>query len=119
MTFDDNTTGERDPALRALFAETAPDLPADDFVEAVMARVVLRRRRALAGWVAAAFALVVGVALLAGPLFGATALLTDGLATAVIPLDDSLLADLAAPLNSVAGILAFAVLLLRRVLRRA
>lgn len=104
---------ETDPALRTLFNQQ-PELPGEAFSVGVMNRADrLRRmftlRRIVIALVFAAFA---------APLQDAGLAATEVLLISLIDIDNMLLAQLLAPINSVAAALSIALFMLRAVHRR-
>ena len=110
-------TDERDPALQALFAETDRDLPAEAFVAGVIERADRQKRRAIVVRILAGLLVAVCAWLLASPLQEGAALLTRGLATPLLDPGNPLLGQLLLPVNSVAGLVALAIIGLRAVRR--
>lgn len=106
-------TSERDPMLEALFDRAKQDAIDDDFTDQVRSRIDGLRRRALVGWTAMGLALLVVLALMAGPLTSAASLVTGLLPEALVGVDDQLMAQILAPVNSIAGALGLGFLILR------
>jgi len=97
-------TGDRDPGLQALF-DAAPRASANhDFVARVMADIDRKRHRTIFGWAAAAVLLVPAVWWLSGPIVTMMNLVTQLMPDTLIEVESGLLAQLVAPINSVAGI---------------
>ena len=113
-------TDERDPRLEALFDAAREELSGEQFGAGVMARIDRSRRRALTGWAAVAVVLLAGTWLLSGPLTGAVSVLIQLLPQTLVEIDagDVLVAQLLAPINSVAAAVAFAFLALRLAYRK-
>ena len=105
-------TRDQDPALRALFLRAARINREGAFIEQVMAQVDRLRRKASIGWLIAGLLLVAIAWLLSGPVIDATALLTQLLPASLVDVENQLLAQLLAPINSVAGAIALLFLLL-------
>lgn len=105
-------TDERDRRLEALFDAAREELSGDAFAASVMARVDRLRRRALFGWATLAVAFLAGAWLLSGPLTGAASLLTQLMPQSLVEFDEGnqLLAQLLAPVNSVAAAVAVGLL---------
>lgn len=106
-------TIDRDPELESLFEIAAVDLTGEEFAADVMRRIDTLRRRTVVGWicvglVAAAFAWI-----LAGPLLHAVNLATEILPESLVEVDDQTLAQIFAPVNSVAGAVGLGFLGLR------
>ena len=95
---------ERDPRLEALFGEAEQELSDDRFTMQVMMSVERRRRRVLAGRLGIAAMLVAFELMLSAPLQSSVGILTDALAAPLIDVGSDWLALIAAPLNSVAGL---------------
>ena len=108
-------THERDTRLETLFDAAREELAGEAFAADVMARVDRLRRRALMGWAAVAAAILVGVVALSGPVTGAVGLLTQLLPQSLVEFEagNALLAQLLAPINSVAAAVALGAFLLR------
>jgi len=96
----------RDPLLERLFDEAGQESQDDQFVDQVMQRVDSLRRRVVIGWVIAGLALVTTGWLFSAPLHGTVNLLTQVMPTSLIEVKDGWIAQLLAPLNSVAAIVA-------------
>ena len=110
-------TDDRDPALQALFAQTERPLADEMFTAAVMARVDRRRRRVRAARIALGLALA-GCAWLLAPTLQAFAhLATQAVALPLIVLDDSLFAQMLAPVNNAAAATALGLVALWRLHR--
>jgi hypothetical protein len=108
-------TDARDPRLEALFHAAREELSGEAFAAEVMARVGRSRRRALAGWVAVAVVLFAAAWLVSGPLTNAVHLLTQLLPQSLVEIEagNQLLAQLLAPINSIAGVVALGLFGLR------
>jgi len=106
-------TTDQDPMLRSLFEIAKQDLSGDEFSADVMAQIDKLRRRTIIGWACVILLLAPAVWLLAAPLQEAVQLLTQVLPRSLIELDDSLLAQVLSPVNSVAGLVALGLLGLR------
>lgn len=105
-------TRDRDPALRALFVRAARINREEVFIAQVMAQVDRLRRKASIGWLVAGLLLVAIAAWLSRPVIDATVLLTQFLPVSLVDVENQLLAQLLAPLNSVAGAIGLLFLLL-------
>lgn len=111
-------TEERDSTLQSLFAIASKD-PADDaFTDNVMARIDRLRRRAVVGWSGVGLALLICAWLVAAPLQGAVPLVTQALPWATVDIDNSQIARVFAPVNSIGGIVVLALLGLRLAYRK-
>ncbi len=104
---------DKDPAIEELFARSRPVPVDEEFTRQVLARIDGLRRRALAGWLSVAFLMVVAASLLAGPVTHVAGIATGMLPESLVDIDDRVMAQLLAPVNSVAGAIGLAFLLLR------
>jgi hypothetical protein len=109
---------DHDPRLQTLFTQAREELVDDDFVARVMAEVDKLRRRTSIAWGFMGVALLTVAALLMSPLTAAVALMTRLLPVSLTDIDNQWVAQALAPVNSVAGIIAIAVLLLFVLLRK-
>lgn len=105
-------THDQDPALKALFIKAARINREEAFIDQVMTQVDRLRRKASIGWLVAGLLLVALAWWLSRPVIDATALLTQLLPVSLVELENQLLAQLLAPLNSIAGAIALLFLLL-------
>jgi hypothetical protein len=97
-------TDDRDPGLQALF-DAAPRASANhEFVARVMADIDRKRHRTIIGWAAAAMLLVPAIWWLSSPIVTMMNLVTRLMPTTLIEVESDLLAQLVAPVNSVAGV---------------
>jgi hypothetical protein len=103
------TDNDRDPALAAVFDAAQADLPEGAFVERVMHGVDVLHRRAVAQRVGMGLLF----SLLAMPLQDMVIPLTHVLVQSLIEVDNRLLAEMLAPVNTVGGALSFVLLALR------
>ncbi len=103
-------TSERDPLIEALFTRAEEDLAAEDFAARVMRRIDRSRRRSLAGWGIVGLAAAVGIWVLSGPLLQAVNLSLQVLPASLFQVENELIAQVLAPLNSIAGVGGLAVL---------
>ena len=108
------TADERDPQLQALFAAQAKELPAEPFTANIVAEVNRRRRRAIVWRVLIALTL----ALLSIPLKDVALQFTQLLVVALVEIENQLVAQLLAPINTVGGLLSVTLLLMRAAHRR-
>ena len=108
-------TDERDPRLEALFDEAREELAGDEFAADLMVRVGRLRRRTLVGWAAVAVVLLAGAWLLSGPVTSAVSLMTRLMPQSLVEVEagNQLFAQLLAPINSVAAVVALGMLLIR------
>jgi len=97
-------TDARDPGLQAMFDSTREDAADDAFVARVMADVEKGQRRTVISWVFAGLLLAPVAWWLSTPLLGAVDLATQLLPDTLIAVEEGLLAQLLAPVNSVAGV---------------
>ncbi len=96
-------TDDRDPDLQALFADAERPLADETFTVAVMSRIDRRWRWALFGRIGFGLALALCAWLIAPTLQAVANLLTQAAASPLVALDDPLLAQTLAPVNSIAG----------------
>ena len=106
-------TADRDPTLQSLFAIAKQDCIADEFTDRVISRIDKLRRRALIGWVAAGLVLAAFALLLTEPVLYTVNLATQVIPKSLLEMDDSIVAQFVAPVNSIAGIVALGLLGLR------
>ncbi|MGI9327055.1 MAG: hypothetical protein ACR2PZ_17690 [Pseudomonadales bacterium] len=92
--------------LQACFAQAETELPAQDFAETVMRRVEQHKRRKLYRRLVLGLAL----ALLLPPLRDLGLVLTQVLMVTIVELDNALVGQLLAPINSVGGLLSLVLL---------
>ena len=109
---------DRDPALQRLFRAAGSDLPPDTFLEQVMSEIDRTRRRSTLAWCSIGVALFASVWLLAGPLMSAVEIAMRILPESLIELDNSWVAQLISPVNSIAGVVALVFLGLRLAYRK-
>ena len=107
-----------DPRLHALFETADQASGRDAFVRSVMARVDRERRRLLLVWVVFAVFMIAALALLASPVLTAAGMAMQLLPVSLVDIESEWLRQLLAPINSVAALVAIAVLALRRFFRR-
>lgn len=107
-------SNERDPRLEALFDAAREEPPGEDFAADVMTRIGRLRRQTLTGWAAIVIVLLAGAWLLSGPVTNAVSLVTQLLPQSLVEIDagNQLLAQLLAPINSVAAVVALALFVL-------
>ncbi len=96
-------TDDRDLALQALFADAERPLTDTAFADAVMSRVDRRRRRTRSARICLGLALALGAWLIAPTLQAVAHLATQAVTLPLVPLDNPLLAQVLAPVNSIAG----------------
>ena len=96
---------ERDPVLETLFAESKIEVSENGFSDQVIAGVEKRRRNVLLGRIGLVALLVVFEFLLSGPLQQSAGAMAQALSTSLIEIETGWLADVLAPLNSVAGLI--------------
>lgn len=105
---------DRDPALETLFAGAEEHLDAETFTTTVMSRTAtLRRRKILRRVCLMALLALVGI-----PLQDYGLALSQAFVVQVFPIDDALLAQLLAPVNTVGALFSAMVLGLRILHRR-
>ena len=106
-------TSERDPALEALFTQAREEAIDDDFTDRVMLRVNTLQRRAIIGWAGVGMTVLVAAWLMTGPLTHAASLAAQLLPQSLVEIDDRLVAQLLAPVNSISGAVGLGFLALR------
>ena len=115
-------SNERDPLLDTLFAEATRSQPLaavdTTFIDNVMAGIETRRRNVLFGRIAIVAVIVMFELLLSAPLQNSVGTLTSALGTSLVELNDSWIATLLEPINSVAGVIGVLLLGLHALYRR-
>ena len=113
---------ERDPLLESLFAQATHSQPlaaADNgFVDGVMASIETRRRNVLLGRISIVALIVLFELLLSAPLQNSVGVLTSVLGTSLIDLNNSWIAVLLEPINSIAGVIGILLLGMHWLYRR-
>lgn len=109
---------DHDPALQALFDRANVQIVGDDFVAMVTKRMSAQRRRLLIGRLAVAALLVLLELLLDSPLQNSLGTMTDVLGASLFPIRHEWLAFVAAPVNTVAGLIGLLLLALHFFYRR-
>ena len=109
---------ERDPELEALFKGVATDSPNGDFTDKVMMGVASRRRKVMIGRIAIVALIVLLEVLLSAPVQSAVGAIVEVLGTPLIELNQSTLAMMLTPVNSVAGVIGGVLLLVHFLYRR-
>ena len=104
---------DTDSKLRALFAAASEDIEAQAFAKNVMAGVDQLRRRTMYGWATAGVLLVVVAAMIASPVQDAIGVVTQLLPQSVVQFENRWAAQLLSPINSIAGVAAVLLLVLR------
>ncbi len=111
-------TDDRDRTIQALFANAEQSLEDEAFTVGVMAKSAVPRRRAILRRVVALAAILFVGLLLASPVQNAVAVLAGLLTHPLVGIDNSIVAQLALPVNNVAFPLALGLLALRAFRRR-
>ena len=111
-------TNDRDPDLQKLFDLAARDIATDDFAARVESRINEVRRKTIFGWTAVYLLLTVVVLLLTVPVLEATSLVFQLLPRSLIELDDSLMARVFAPVNTVSAVVGLGILGMRAAIRK-
>ena len=111
-------TDARDPGLQAMFDTAREDTADEAFVARVMADVEKGQRRTVISWVFAGLLLAPVAWWLSTPLLGAVDLATQLLPDTLIEVEEQWLAQLFAPVNSVAGIAGLSFLVAWRLYRK-
>jgi len=99
-------TNERDPLLENLFDAASQDIHDDQFVDQVMLHVGSLQRRVVIGWIIAATILLSIGWFMSASLQGAVQVMTQFLPTSLIDVREEWIAQLVAPINSVAAVVA-------------
>lgn len=105
---------DREPMLENVFSNAREELAPDAFTEQVMLHTDRAKRRAIPTRAALALAL----ALLGIPVQDVALELSQVLVVALVPIQNTLLAQLLAPVNTVAGLLTVVLLVIRAAHRR-
>ena len=111
-------TRDQDPALSALFAKAARINKEEAFIEQVMAQVDRSQRKSRLGWLVVGLLFVAAAWWISSPIIHATDFLLNMLPISLVDIDNRILAELLAPLNSIAGALALLFLVLRFAYRK-
>lgn len=111
-------TTDRDPALQSLFATAQQEMAGEAFTAQVMSRIDKLRRRTLIAWTGGGMVSVIVAWLLTGPVVNAVNIGSRFLPESLIELDNQVLADVLAPINSVAILVAVGILGLRAIYRK-
>lgn len=106
-------TTDRDPTLQSLFEVAKQDFAGDAFTDQVMLRIDTLRRRTVIVWVCVGLVAVAFTWSLAAPILHTVNLATQILPETLIELDDRTLAQILAPVNSIAGAVGLGFLGLR------
>ena len=103
-------TDERVPGLQAMFDAAREETADESFVDRVMAEVEKGHKRTVIGWIVAGLLLAPVAWWLSAPLLGMVELVSQLLPDSLITVEEEWLAQLLAPVNSVAGVVGLAVL---------
>jgi len=103
-------TDERDLTLQTLFDVANQEMSDTAFVDEVMLRIDKLRRRAIIGWTVAGLLLLPVGWLVAAPLQDSILLLSQILPNSLVEVDEGLIAQVFAPINSFSAIAAVAIL---------
>jgi len=109
---------ERDPELEVLFADAAAESPNGDFTDKVMTGVAIRRRNVMFGRIAIVALIVLLEVLLSAPVQSAVGAIVEVLGTPLIEMNQSILAMMLTPVNSIAGVIGGVLLLVHFLYRR-
>lgn len=109
-----------DKGIQDLFDAARNDAPDAAFVATVMAKVNAQRRHTLVVWTLAGVVLLAVAAMLTGPVTEAVGLLTRLMPQPLVEagLEDALITQFLAPLNSVAAIVGVSLLVLLYAVRK-
>lgn len=111
-------TIDHDPTLEALFGIAKQDLAEEAFTAQVMSRIDSQRRRAVVGWSCVALVLVSCAWLISIPLLDAVSLVSQFLPSSLIDIEDSRIAQVFAPINSIGGLVVLGLVSLRAAYRK-
>jgi len=106
-------TVDRDPNLEALFAKAKQVAADDGFTDGVMSRIDKLRKRSMIGWIGVGVVMVALAWTVSSPVTHAVHLATQLLPESLVELDDRWMAQLLAPVNSIAGLVGLGFLGLR------
>ena len=109
---------DHDPVIEAIFSRAKEELAGERFTASVMARTDSLKRRAMLGWLLSFLAVAAGFWMLSGPLHEVAALMNQVLPTTLVDMEDRLVGQLLAPLNSIAGPIAVMVFGLNMLYRK-
>ena len=109
-----------DSGIQELFDAARNEARDDAFVAEVMARVNAQRRRTLILWSLVGVVLLAVAALLSGPVTDAVSVLTQVIPRPLVDaeLDNALVSQVLAPLNSVAAVVGLGALMLAYSVRK-
>ena len=112
---------DQDQNLIALFAQAEQQYDNDDFVAGIMSQIDRERRRILLIWIVLGVFVIACVAVFAMPVISALNMATELLPVSLIDVQADWAQQLVAPINSVAAVVALALLgiiwFFRKVLR--
>lgn len=111
-------TNDHDPRLETLFAISEQDLAEEAFTANVMSHIDRMRRRTAALWGGVALVLAICAWLISIPLLNAMSLVTQILPSTLVDLDNSWLAQVFAPINSIGGLVVLGLIGLRAAYRK-
>lgn len=111
-------TNERDPELQNLFDLAARDITAGDFAARVESRINEVRRKTIFVWTAVYLLLTAAVLLLTAPVLEATSLVLQFLPRSLVELDDGLMSQVLAPVNTVSAVVGLGILGMRAAIRK-
>jgi len=97
-------TDDRQSGLQALFDAARNELDDDAFVTQVMTQVDSLRHRTMLGWIVGGLVLILVGWWLSRPLIGAVNLATQMLPKSLVVVEEQWMAELLAPVNSIAGV---------------
>jgi hypothetical protein len=93
----------RDAMLQALFEDATDEFAGRQFEADVLARIGKARRRTMIVWSGIAAAALIGAWLLIAPLFSVMGLFAEFLPQTLIDIDNRVVAEMLAPINSLSG----------------
>ena len=111
-------TNDRDPDLQKLFDLAAYDIATDDFTARVESQINKARRKTIFTWAAVYVLLIAVVLLLTAPVLEATGLVLQFLPTSLVEVDDGLVTQVFAPVNTVSAVVGLGILGLRAAIRK-
>ena len=111
-------SNDYDPRLQAIFTQAQQSFDHDAFLRSILERIDKERRRTMMVWSVFGVAGIIVLALLAKPVFTALTMATQLLPMSLVEIEVAWLRQLVSPINSIAAVLAIAVLGIRSFIRR-
>ncbi len=107
-----------DPSLQIMFANADKDLSNEQFAEQILEKAYKSKSTRLVGWIGVVSVVFVLAWIFAAPLQDFALVISDGLAVPLVQPSGGWLMQILEPVNKVAGLLAFGLLVLQMLLRR-